>query len=579
MASVSVSVSRSAIAVGLAYTCLYATGCGVIRQSFSDLLGLEPEQDDVFADTEGWDDEQDDSSAVPETPPDVGPPEATPTAIKPLERAAKKLPFPARGATDMGFRIDKLASFFALAGAIETPTWSAPSEGDRRVRDNDLDTAWTCVPEGEDRCAIGMHFPGEASIKAVRIYAASSDFGAYPRIKRLRIHTDAGFADTVLPDKNTHVYAQLGEEIRSRNITLEVLELHPGKESVPKIHIAEVEVFGSVGAAREPLKVDPATTYVELGPRPWLQRGRDSVDRAELFIHTIDEAGATHRFMDGTALRGRSGDRILFIERIQAQTACSAPRGTFFVLDTKTRMVAPLGDLGGVGGDTFRAKDGLGLAIGFKGKLDTKLSGLFVENGEYKRRRTPIRADLRTENYFESWELDPEQVPRGGALLQNAGASCVIGDDTSLAELAAAKLAAAPVKKKKRRRRGRKTAEAELPRPGEWQICSLEDVRVFLTDNGPCGSSWEVSILDTEGALVTTRTEKQNSSHMRVIGAPQALLVEVGTAQNTSTLLRVTPSQIEELSGSAATALRPTGACREDDCTAGFPNPHAPVWK
>ncbi len=560
---------------------LSLTACGVIRDSVNDLLGREGDDTDDFA-TEGWDDAEL-RADLPTMRPDLGEPEAEPTAVVPLERATVLIPFPARGGTDMGFRVDKLTDLYALAGAVEAPSWSAPSEGEpRRVRDNDIDTAWTCVPEGESRCALGIHFPEQANIKAVRLFAAATNFSEFPRIKRLRIHTEAGFTDALLPDDNTHVYAQLGEPIRTRTLALEILEVHPGRGNTPRIHISELEVYGDEGTAREPLQIDPAATFVVLPERPWLRRGRENYERNEMFVHYLDERDEPHRFISGTAIRGRMGDRVFLIERMQAQSECTAPRGTFFLLDTKTRMVAPLGDLGGVGGDAFRAANGLGIAIGFKGQLDTKLSGLFATEAKYQRRRTPIRADLRTENYFETWGLDSEMVQRAAADLDHAPAGCTSGTEDTLAILEAARAtkAAAAGARKKGRRKGKKKKAADPLVPGQWQVCDLADgARAFVSDRGTCGPGWDVAVVDAEGTLVEQRSESRASSHVRLVMRPNAtLLVEVGGADDRHQLLRATPEGLFDLAPRGSTVLHPPAACRET-CLDGFPNPNAPVWK
>jgi len=557
-----------------------ATGCTVVTDTVYDLLGVErplPGDTDAF-DTD-WDEQLETSLDVGATPKlDVGVAEVEPSAVLPLERADKVLPLPGRGADNLGFRIDQLAGVYALAGAIEVPPWSAPSEGTPRVlRDDDLDTAWTCTPSGEDRCAIGMHFPSVAKVHSLRLFGAALEHETFPRPKRIRIHTEAGFTDVLLADANAPQFAIFAQPVETRNIVIELLEIFPGRGKEPTIHIADLEVFGVAGVAREPLTIDPAATVSLSAGSPWRKPGRSSVDRTEMFLHWVDTKGNLHRFMEGSALRGKAGDRLMLVERMSGQSDCDAPRGTFFMLDTKTRVTAPLGDLDGVGGDTFRAADGQGIAVGFKGKLDTKLNGLFAEDGKYRRRQTPFRADQRTEDYFAEWKLDPTLVRREPPPLSETIERCTPGTEAALAELRAAK-EASPSKTKKKKPRRRRGKE-EVERPAAWQVCELGDgARAFVTDHGPCGSHWEMTVVDAAGAVVASETDKGERSFLRVARQGDVLLVQVGNGTDLTSIWRVAADAVTQLAESGTFALQPPAVCREN-CLEPFPNPGAPVWQ
>ena len=558
-------------------------GCSVVEDSVYDLLGLERTPD---FDTDGFDTDWDNLDEELETPLpdrklDAGEVVAEPSGVVQLERSKKRLPLPGHGGTNMGFRIDKLAELYALAGAMEAPTWSAPSEGSLRLtRDNDLDTAWTCVPNEEERCAIGMSFPAAAGIHSIRLHTAASDPSEYPRAKRVRVHTERGFTDALLSDTDTFTFVEFAETETTRYVIVEVLEVYPGTAKEPRIHVAEFEVFGRSGTAREPLQLDPATAIVALPDEPWDRVARGSYERRQMFLHTVDAEGGLHRFMEGTALRGRAGDRLLLIERIQGQSGCNAPRGTFFLLDTQTRITAPLGGLSGVGGDTFRSNDGMGVIVGYHGKLDTKINGVFFEEGKYRRRQTPIRADQRTEDYFETWGLEDTVLDRSAPALNASIDDCVVGTEALLAELDAAKAAVEAAAPKKKRRKRKSKATEIVRRPAAWQVCTLEEgARAFLTDNGPCGSTWEMTVLDASGSIVATQTGKGDRNYLRVARqSPQTLLVEVGDGSDRAAMWRVAAGELRELSNAASFALQPPASCRED-CLEPFPNPGAPVWQ
>ena len=570
-----------ATAIGL--MALSTSACTVVKDSVYDLLGMErPLAGDTDAFDTDWDEQLETSVDLPPiNPPDVGSAVAEPTAVLPLLRSEKLLPLPGHGATNMGFRVDQLAEVYALAGAIEEPAWSAPSEGTpRSLRDDDLDTSWTCIPNADERCAIGMHFPSVAKAHSLRLFVAAPEFDAFPRVKRVRVHTEQGFTDALLLDTNAPQFVEFAEPVTTRNIVVEVLEIFPGRSKEPKIHIADLEVFGVEGVAREPLKLDPASTVTIPTGSVWRKSGRASFDRQETFLHWIDDAGNLHRFMEGSALRGRAGDRLLLVERISGQGECDSPRGTFFMLDTKTRVTAPLGGLDGVGGDAFRSADGNGIVVGFKGKLDTKLNGIFSDDGKYRRRQTPLRADLRAgENYFEQWNLEPDIVRREPPALNEAIEGCSVGTEATLAELTAAKEAMPkPKKKKRRRRRGR--GEDDTPRPAAWQVCALADgARAFITDHGPCGARWEMTVLGADGSVVATEGDTAERSFLRVVRRSDAqLLVQVGNGTDNTAIWTVQASGLENIAPFGTFAVQPPAVCREN-CLEPFPNPGAPVWQ
>jgi hypothetical protein len=536
----------------LAFVC--AAGCGAVKDAVGDFLD-DGGENEVAIDMEGG---ASDRLDVPATAPDVATDVGTPVSTAPLSRSDRKYPFPAKGGSNVGFRIDALVGTYALTGTVQVPEWSAENEGDPAVvRDDDLDTAWTCKPRGADRCAIGIRFPQAATLEAVQVFAAGG-----PRPKRLRIHTDEGHIDALLPDENTHVYAVFGKDIVSSWLAIEVMEVWGGGSST--IQIAELEVFGSSGDAREPIAIDPDRTWVRFEEPVWSRGARNTYNRATAFVHHIDAQGKSHRFVEGTAVRGKAGDRLLLIERLQSVTGCDAPRGTFYLLDTHTRLIAPLGEFGGVGGDVFRAKDGLGVAVGYVEGNRTVLDGLFVGDGSYHRKRTPLRADKRGEDFLDQWGLDHAPVVRGATPLANS--SCSAGTEDALADL----MRVRPSTGKKGK------AEAAIA-PEQWRVCELvEGARAFLTDRGPCGSAWEIYVLDAKGGLVGIMVQQRSGAHLglRDLGGG-TLLVQAGGNTDAVSLVRVDAAGVDTLADSAALVLEPPAECRSV-CDAGFRNPHAP---
>ncbi|MCA9710701.1 MAG: hypothetical protein KDK70_32975, partial [Myxococcales bacterium] len=208
------------------------------------------------------------SEDVPDVPPDLGDGEAPP---EPLLRAEKKLRFPGKSGEHMGFDLARLSHLRALAGAIEVPEWSDPGEGSaRHAYDDDLRTTWTCRLGPERACAIGLHFPRPAEAEAIRLFVAKPAKGAWARPRRVRLHTDEGWADAKLADEDGLWNVQLGEPVRTLNLTLELMEAHADAP----IHLAELEVFGREGVPRPPLVVDVTRRAIAFEPPVWRKKSR-----------------------------------------------------------------------------------------------------------------------------------------------------------------------------------------------------------------------------------------------------------------------------------------------------------------
>ena len=290
----------------------------------------------------------------------------------------------------MGFDLDKLSRLRALTGAVEIPEWSSPGEGtERLVRDDDLRTAWSCRVRPEQPCAIGIHFPEPAELEAVRLYAIPrGEKGARSRLKRVRLHTTDGWAEARMADEDGAWHVLLGEPVRTRNVSIEVLETW-GDEP---LELAELEVYGRSGVARDPLVVDPSRVVITFDGPVWRQKLRTSTAGAS-FVETVDVDGRLRRLLPGSALVGRLGDRMLLVERASWST-CDDHQGAYDLLDTQTRVVVPLGDMGGFPGNVFRHAGGLGFAIGTASGYEVHVQGVVLDESTYERRITD-RLELR----------------------------------------------------------------------------------------------------------------------------------------------------------------------------------------
>ncbi len=478
-----------------------------------------------------------------------------------LRRAEKPLWFPAKGATNLGFKLDALSRLHALEGTVVVPQWSAPGRGEPDdVRDDDLDTTWACDTAGEPTCVIGLELPARATVQAVRIHVGkNADPVAYARSarpKRVRVHTEQGYADALVPDEQTGLYVILGEAVKTSHVELEVLETWEAKGDAKDrtvLHVGELEVYGEGGVARAPLQLDPEQTWIAFAGPPWTRIG-DGWELARSYVHASDPDGRSRRLFDGTALLGQTGDRIVLLERMERAT-CDGSQGTYALLDLKTRVLAPLGRLGGMDGTVFRHAGGLGLAVGHGDAYTTTLAGAVIENGAYTRKRTPVRVDRRTNDPFAAWGLDPRPLPRGGHPLDADLPGCEPGTDAMLASLDHA-------------------LRAEMnAAPDTWTVCTLDDGAVaWLGSARPCSGRTAIHVVDRRGRRVATRRIAGDGGHPWIRRTAAGLLVEVEGAGGTHRVHRVWSGGITPLPEHSALAARPPPRCRQP-CKPRFPDP------
>ncbi len=468
-------------------------------------------------------------------------------SLAPLRRADKRMAFPARGGTNLGYNLATLEKLRALAGAVEIPEWSAPhSSNARALRDDDIATAWTCTPSSSSTCAAGLHFPEAATVRAVRLFgAAASGPGAYedhPRVKKVRIHTDEGWAEAMLPDEPTHGYVVLGKEVTTRTLVLEVLGLHGEEDG--ELHLGELEVYGSSGVAREPWDIDPARVVVRQLDAPWSVADRRH-RTGEAYLGILDAHGASTLLMRGTALYGNAGDRLLLAEVLD-DTTCEHHRGQFYLVDQQTRVIAPIGDLGGIGADAYRSREGLGFAHGKVDDHTAELAGVLLEDASYERRRTQRRSTATPAETLAEWKLDATPLVRGGSPINREIDGCKLGGDASIAVLTGA------------------TAREPVEKPAEWMVCELaEHVSAYVTDHGPCGASWEIVVLSDGQRVVAQKSAKRKGARARLrrVGL-DAVLVEIGGDDDKTELYRIDRTGIVGPIAGTALAISPPDACR-----------------
>lgn len=527
------TLARPSLASSALLLMLLTPGCGKVQS----LLGLD-EDEQAQPDAKARP-----GKAPPETDvaPDAGGGSAPP---EPLVRSDQKLRFPGKSSEHMGFDLDKLSKLRALTGAVEIPEWSSPGEGtERHVRDDDLRTAWSCRVRPEQPCAIGIHFPEPAEVEVVRLYVTPrGDEQNRSRLKRVRVHTSVGWAEARMAEEDGAWHVLFGEPVRTRNLSVEVLETWGDGP----LELAELEVYGRSGVARDPLLVDPGQVVITFDGPVWRQKLRTNT-AGPAFVETMDVDGRLRRILPGSALVGRLRDRMLLVERASWST-CNDHQGAYDLLDTQTRVVVPLGDMGGFPGKVFRQTSGLGFAIGSIDGYETHVQGVVLDEDSYERRVTD-RLDLRKpEELLAAWGMEPKPLPHDDAHpLDDPPNGCAPAKAPLLASLA-----------KHLPRRTKLVAS-------QWLACSMNaGNHLLVTTGGACGKQWQVVVLDGEGELVAQRSGKQAGMYARLRRIDgDAVMVELWPGDDRPRVLLAESDDIVDVGNTAALSLRPPAGCRK----------------
>lgn len=528
------------VAASVCATALALAGCGEIQRWLGDDGGARADAGGPIA-------------APP--PADAGDGGAAPP--RPLQRAERKLAYPAKDASHLGFNLQELTKTYALAVAVEVPTWAHEGEGNPLdTRDDDTATAWRCKTGDDAPCAFGMHFPERARVSAIRLWALSPEAPAdHARIAELKVHTDEGWAKVRFGEDVEFQYVVFGQPVKTTQLTVEVVAVHDGRKDA-QLWLGEIEAYGDQGAARPPMDLDAAGVVVAQPEQAWKRTGLER-QLSQTYLSLVHPDATLTRLGPGSAVYGRTGDRILLVEQL-LQTVCTVHKGRYFALDTKTRVWIPLGDLGGMLGDVYRRETGDGWAVGFADDEQPKMQGMLLEEGTYMRRKTQRMATTTTAEYFEQWRIPVEATPRGGANPRRIGAPCRTATAETLAPLV-------------------KAYDGKPGGPKQWSVCELSaDHAAYLFDGGGCGKGWEVRVVSDKGHAVAARSGKSPKGAALRVRKSDALglLVEVATDDTASTYL-VRSDDIVDLPPNTGLAVRPPASCGQR-CDAPFANPRRP---
>lgn len=497
--------------------------------------------------------------------------------ILPLERAKRKLMFIGKDAEHLGWKMTSLAKLRGLAGGVEVPEWSGPSEGSlRAARDDDLRTAWTCEQTRETPCAFGIHFPEPAKVTALRLHTSPNTSGEPTGAhdpKGLRVHTDEGWAEANFEPSHEDIYFLLGEPVTTSNLTVEVLDVH-GPSGQGKFRLAEFEIYGE-GVARPRLEIDATALYTVTTKPAWKSKAR-TYRQTGSFIEHVGLDGVVQRIAPGTAAYGSSTGRFLLIESI-TRTNCKSNQGSYLLVDLDTRVRVPLGDLGGIPGEVFPAHADLGFIVGWVSEDLTRVHGVIWEDDVYQRKRSPRVTRDTYHEMFEQWGVSEAPLSRGlVGTFEEPPVDCQLGTPESMQTLQQA-IAAKPEPEPTKPRRGRKPSKsrAGLGVPDRWMVCSLgEGVDAYLTSAGECGAAWDVVVV-ADGKVVARERAGRKGAHVaarRVTGGE--IFVEVGGSDEATQVYSVRADAIESLGMHTSLALSPPTSCRKQ-CSDPFVNPRA----
>lgn len=523
------------------------------------------------------DDDGDDEGAagalIPE-PQDEGDDGDATLQVKPLTRSERRLRFIGKGSERLGWKLSSLAEMVSLAGPVEVPEWGADGDGELRdTRDGDLATAWTCHQGRDKTCAFGIHFPRPATVVGVRVNASplnADDPGAFDRVKVLRVHTDEGWAEDRFEADWEDLYLKLGEPIKTANLTIEIVESHHKGES--DLRIAEFDVFGTEGEPRAPMQIEPKATYVKLDDPMWKKSGQDrTLQRSRLMYLGPD--GRPQLLAQGSAAYAK-GDRFVLIEELE-QTRCKSHFGSYTLLDLKTHVRVPVGDLGGMPADVWAHKDGLAFVAGYVDEEFTSVHAIAFEGDKYQRKRSSRTSRETYHELFASWSVEEAPLIRGdGRTVDDPPAKCGAATAEQFERLQAARNAPPEDGQKKKSRGKSKTLGGP---PDRWLACDLgQGVTAFSSTGEDCGSRWALVVVDKDGKLVAKQGDAAKGARVRVRRVTDfELFVEVGGEGDDVQVFDVRADAIESLGEHTTLAVWPPSSCRKG-CADPYANPRAP---
>jgi hypothetical protein len=484
----------------------------------------------------------------------TGPTMADPTT---LGRAAQPSEIGAKGAKSLGFQMSALAGLYAIEAAVAPPDWGRIGKKPLAVRDDDLNTAWTCELIEEAPCAIGLEFEDEATVGVIRIHSAAgpswSDYQNHPRIAKVRIHTEAGYFDAELEDGAGHRYVRLDAMVPTKTLTIEVTGVHGGpKEGRKELHINELDVFGAAGRPRPPLSVDPQAVFAQYDTTPWKEGEKNTI--RQVFLTEALGDGKMRRLFRGTALLGHKDDRFLLIEKL-FDTDCENHDGRYLLLDQISRLVIPLGQVTGAPLPMARHGEGLGFATIASPDDPFGFTAAVYEDGTIKQRKPSERQRKGTpQELLEQWGFtDLSPLARGaGTKLSAPPKDCQTADPE---RVAASKIAG--------KIRGK---------TGGFVECKVDGGHAVLGESEDCGKSWAIVVLGDDGSVVgeAVSDKKSPGRGLRLARLDAAGLVVETTSQDGArgTLHTVSGKGIEVLAEAASFATRLPSKC--DACKDEF---------
>jgi hypothetical protein len=480
-------------------------------------------------------------------------------SLPPFERARSPLGVKLRAPYSLKAGKKASLALYALEGTAMTPSWAEAGADPAAARDDDLLTSWSCTRSGEARpCGLGLALPEEAEVHIIRLFPGAgtshAEFRAHARPRKVRVHTDMGWADASVKRGWDHRHILLPAGIVTRTVAIEILETRPGRTD-SSVHVAELELFGVSGKARGPFEIEPRAAIVRFESRAWKDEDEELATVTPSFVELADGRGGARRLVRGTGLAGRPGDRFMLVERA---TGMHCPRGSYHtssgaytLVDTKTRLFWDVGALGGVRALVFRHPEAIGFATARRdGSEVDPAGGVLVEGNMFR-----MLGDR--EAAFES----AEDVAAWG--FTEAGVECCPSADASgwqeckqVAQNKARKLLAGL---------GGQSWETfwlehEESSPGGWMRCRLEDtvhLLVYLPEE--CDPAPSVLVtLDPSGKILDWRM----SGSLRP-GAELAYrrLVEAANGDGGSILRIGEAGKIEELYPDALFSLHTPTLC------------------
>ena len=207
------------------------------------------------------------------------------------------------------------------------------------LQDDNLLTDVACAVQDGAPCSIDVRFEKPVTVSAVRLFTGSGvsrkKLKASGRASKIRVVTEQGAAEASMEKHWDFTTLLLGTPVETASLRIDILDIY-GPKKLSSVTLAELDVLGTKGPARPPMRIDRAEMYTKADGLFW--RGGKFTDA---WMEQTDLKGNRQRLFRGSRVYGALKQRFYLAERV---VKASCPGAMYFeerrytVVDSNRRM-------------------------------------------------------------------------------------------------------------------------------------------------------------------------------------------------------------------------------------------------